>query len=112
MELSALSTVEDVVHTLPFGNRGRPGSPGCHEESEARMVKVNLLTLSASPRRLKSTVVSVARPTNTSATYNKTLIPEIQSQDGVQRDIDCRGRGSGLGFRLRVSGFCCRVSGA
>ena len=24
--------------------RGRPGSPGCHEESEARMVKVNLLT--------------------------------------------------------------------
>jgi len=25
------------------GNRGRPGSPGCHEESEARMVKVNLL---------------------------------------------------------------------
>ena len=25
------------------GNRGRPGSPGCHEESEARMVKVNLI---------------------------------------------------------------------
>ena len=34
------------------GNRERPGSPGCHEESEARMVKVNVLTLSASPRRL------------------------------------------------------------
>ena len=32
------------------------------------MVKVNWLTLSASPRRLKYTVVSVARPTNTSAT--------------------------------------------
>ena len=31
----------------------RPGSPGCHEESEARMVKLNLLTLSALPRRLK-----------------------------------------------------------
>ena len=29
-----------------------PESPGCHEESEARMVKVNVLTLSASPRRL------------------------------------------------------------
>ena len=26
------------------GYRVRPGSPGCHEESEARMVKVNLLT--------------------------------------------------------------------
>jgi len=26
--------------------RGRPGSPGCHEESEARLVKANLLTLS------------------------------------------------------------------
>ena len=35
------------------GNRGRPGSAECHEESEARMVKVNLLTLSAPPRRLK-----------------------------------------------------------
>ena len=34
------------------GNRGRPGSQGCHEESEARMVKVNVLTLSASPAGL------------------------------------------------------------
>jgi len=33
------------------------------------MVKVNLLTLSASPCRVKYTVVSVARPTNTVATY-------------------------------------------
>ena len=41
---------------------------GCHEESEARIAKVNLLTLSAPPRRVKETVVSVARPTNTSAT--------------------------------------------
>ena len=35
------------------GNRGRPGSPGCHKESEARMVKVIFLTSSAPPRRLK-----------------------------------------------------------
>ena len=36
-----------------FGlNRGRPGSPGCHEDSEAQMVKFNLLTLSTSSRRL------------------------------------------------------------
>ena len=34
------------------GNTGRPGSPGCHDESEVRMVKVDLLTVSASPRRL------------------------------------------------------------
>ena len=32
-------------------NGGSPGSPGCHEESEARMVKGNVLTLSAFPRR-------------------------------------------------------------
>ena len=32
---------------ISFGNeldRGRPGSPGCHEEAEARMVKVIVLT--------------------------------------------------------------------
>ena len=29
---------------LPLEKRGHPGIPGCHEESEARMVKVNLLT--------------------------------------------------------------------
>ena len=34
------------------GDRGRPGSPGCHEESEARMVKVNFLTLSDPPAGL------------------------------------------------------------
>ena len=28
--------------------RGRPESPGCHKESEARMVEVHMLTLSAS----------------------------------------------------------------
>ena len=38
---------------LLCGNIGRPGSPGCHEESAARMVKANLLTLGASSRRLK-----------------------------------------------------------
>ena len=42
-----------VVPVYPLGNGGRPGSPGCHEESEARMVKVNLLSLSAPPRRLE-----------------------------------------------------------
>ena len=34
------------------GDRGRPGSPGCRKESEARMVKVNFLTLSARPAGL------------------------------------------------------------
>ena len=34
------------------GNRGCLGSPGCHEESEARMLKVNWLTLSAPPAGL------------------------------------------------------------
>ena len=33
------------------------------------VVNVNLLTLSAPPHRLKLTVESVARPTNTSATH-------------------------------------------
>ena len=46
----------------------RPESPGCHEESEAQMVKVKLLTLSAKPHRLQQIVVSVARPTITFAT--------------------------------------------
>ena len=55
-------------HLRPSGHREHPGSPGCHEESKAWMVKVNSLTLSAFPFRLKQTVVSVARPTNISAT--------------------------------------------
>ena len=63
--------------------RGCPGSPGCHEESEARIVKVNLLTFSIFPRRLKWTVVSVARPTKTSAT--KTPAPGA----GCIRSNDC-----------------------
>jgi len=29
---------------LSLEKKGRPGIAGCHEESEARMVKVNLLT--------------------------------------------------------------------
>ena len=33
------------------GKKGRPGSPGCYGKSEARIVKVNLLTLSASSSR-------------------------------------------------------------
>jgi len=37
----------------PLPNRRRPGSPGCNAESEACMVEVSLLTLSASSRRLK-----------------------------------------------------------
>ena len=37
-------------------------------------MKVNLLTLSASPHRLKYTVVSVARPTNTSATSKQVVV--------------------------------------
>ena len=53
-----------------MGNKGCPGIPGCHEESEARMGKVNLLTLSAPPRRLEEIVVSLTTPTNTSATKN------------------------------------------
>ena len=54
--------VKEVTNEV---DRGHPGSPGCHEESETRMAKVNLPTLSAPPRR----VVSVARPTNTSTTH-------------------------------------------
>jgi len=34
------------------GDKGRPGSPGCRKESEARMMKVNFLTLSARPAGL------------------------------------------------------------
>ena len=36
-----------------LGNRGRPGTLGCHEESEARVVKVHSLTSSASQHWLK-----------------------------------------------------------
>ena len=34
------------------GNRGRPGSPECHEESGAK-VKIDFWTFSASPHRLE-----------------------------------------------------------
>ena len=76
--------------TRSAGNRGRPGSPGRHEESETLMVKVNWLTWSASPRRLKWTVITVASHTNTSATNFKpsTLNPEQVPGPGFLRAPD------------------------
>ena len=55
---SELLTLKQQTRTVcsaggnAVGSRERSGGPGCHEEPEARMVKVNLLVLSAPPRQL------------------------------------------------------------
>ena len=89
----ATDTVLAQKSLVEVGNRARPGSPGCHEESQVRMMKANLLTLSTSSRRLSKLLYPWSDPP----------IPLPLTGTWTLRARNSRGRRTPLRRRSRLS---------